>query len=67
LPVLKAKFRTNIGFVDDVKFVFRRDTTLIDVKSTSRIGFYDFAVNGRRVELLRTEFSQAMAEPESAK
>lgn len=61
MPKLHATFRTTIGFVDDVTFVFRDDASLIDVKSNSRLGFFDLGVNSRRVERLRTEFSQAMA------
>ena len=67
MPMLHATFRTTIGFVDDVTFLFRDDASLIDVKSNSRLGFYDFGVNRRRVESLRTEFSRAMAEVEPAK
>ncbi|MFZ2237162.1 MAG: DUF1499 domain-containing protein [Dokdonella sp.] len=66
MPKLHATFRTTIGFVDDVTFFFRDDASLIDVKSKSRIGYYDFGVNRRRVESLRTEFSQAMAGIKSA-
>ena len=61
LPVVRSTFHTAIGFVDDVTFVFRDDAKTIDVKSTSRIGYYDFGVNRRRVEGLRIEFEAAMA------
>lgn len=60
MPKLHATFRTTIGFVDDVTFRFRDDANLIDVKSNSRLGFYDVGVNGRRVENLRAAFNQAM-------
>ena len=61
IPVVRATFRSTLGFVDDVTFVFRDDAKLIDVKSTSRIGYYDFGVNKRRVERLREQFSSSVA------
>lgn len=61
MPVIHATFRSTLGFVDDVTFVFQADANLIDVKSTSKIGYYDFGVNRRRVEGLRMAFSTAMA------
>lgn len=63
LPLVRSTFRTAIGFADDVSFAFRDEGKAIDVKSTSRLGFYDFGVNRRRVEQLRTEFNDAMAAP----
>ena len=62
MPVVRSTFHTTVGFVDDVTFVFRDDAKLIDVKSRSRIGYYDFGVNRRRVEQLRTEFAATLAE-----
>ncbi|MEO6077053.1 MAG: DUF1499 domain-containing protein [Dokdonella sp.] len=62
-PFVRSTFRTAIGFADDVSFAFRDDGKAIDVKSTSRLGFYDFGVNRRRVEQLRREFNDAMAAP----
>ena len=61
MPVVRSTFHTTVGFVDDVTFVFRDDAKLIDVKSRSRIGYYDFGVNRRRVEQLRTEFAATIA------
>ena len=66
MPTVHATFQTTIGFVDDVTFVFRDDVGMIDVKSNSRLGFYDFGVNGRRVEKLRAAFNRAMAESKGA-
>jgi uncharacterized protein (DUF1499 family) len=51
-----ATFKTTIGFVDDVTFLIKPDKDIIDVKSSSRIGFSDLGVNNRRVERLRKEF-----------
>ena len=51
-----ATFRTTTGFVDDVTFLVQPDAQIIDVKSSSRIGYYDFNVNRKRVERLRARF-----------
>lgn len=61
LPIVRATFRTTVGFVDEVTFVFRDGASAIDVKSRSRIGYYDFGVNRRRVEGLRSELATALA------
>lgn len=51
-----ATFHTTLGFVDDVTFVIKPKGHRIDVKSESRIGYYDFGVNRRRVQHLRKAF-----------
>jgi uncharacterized protein (DUF1499 family) len=51
-----ATFRSLLGFVDDVYFELAADSGRIDVKSISRLGYYDFGVNRRRVEELRSRF-----------
>jgi uncharacterized protein (DUF1499 family) len=49
---LHAEFTSAVfGFVDDVEFHAGRGR--IDVRSASRLGYYDFGVNRRRVEQLR--------------
>src|SRR5687768_7699181 len=49
---LYAEFRSKLlGFVDDVEFFF--DGSAIQVRSASRLGRRDFAVNRKRVERLR--------------
>jgi uncharacterized protein (DUF1499 family) len=53
---IHATFRSLLGFVDDVYFELQADGSRIDVKSVSRLGYYDFGVNRRRVEDLRTRF-----------
>jgi uncharacterized protein (DUF1499 family) len=40
-------------FVDDVEFYFDDGQKTIHVRSASRIGYYDFGVNRRRVEWIR--------------
>jgi uncharacterized protein (DUF1499 family) len=54
---IHAEFRSLVfQFVDDVEFYFPSEKTIIDVKSASRAGYYDFGVNRRRVERLRSTF-----------
>jgi uncharacterized protein (DUF1499 family) len=49
---LYAEFRSKLlGFVDDVEFFF--DGSAIQVRSASRLGRRDFAVNRKRVERVR--------------
>jgi uncharacterized protein (DUF1499 family) len=49
---LYAEFRSKLlGFVDDVEFFF--DGSAVQVRSASRLGRRDFAVNRKRVERLR--------------
>lgn len=54
---IHAEFRSLIfGFVDDVKFYFPANESIIHVRSASRPGYYDFGANRRRVERLRAAF-----------
>ena len=56
---LRAEFRSAIlRFVDDVEFLFSADKPLIDVRSASRTGYYDFGVNRRRIEDIRNRWNQ---------
>ncbi len=41
-------------FVDDVEFFFDDDAKVIHVRSASRFGRFDFGVNRRRIERIRT-------------
>ena len=51
---LKVEFRSAIfRFVDDVEFLFSSNQPQIDVRSASRVGYYDFGVNRRRIEHIR--------------
>ena len=50
---LHARCRTRIGFVDDLELLLCREAGVIQVRSASRLGIYDFGVNRRRVERLR--------------
>jgi uncharacterized protein (DUF1499 family) len=54
---LYAEFRSKLlGFVDDVEFFY--DGAAIQVRSASRLGRRDFAVNRKRVEKLRRLITQ---------
>ncbi|MGD9228275.1 MAG: DUF1499 domain-containing protein [Desulfobacterales bacterium] len=54
---IHAEFRSLIfNFVDDVEFYFSAEDRIIHVRSASRKGYYDFGVNRRRVEGLRSTF-----------
>jgi uncharacterized protein (DUF1499 family) len=54
---LYAEFRSKLlGFVDDVEFFY--DGAAIQVRSASRLGRRDFAVNRKRVEKLRQLITQ---------
>jgi len=46
-------------FVDDVEFLIDADRKVIEVRSASRVGYYDFGVNRRRVERIRAVFERA--------
>jgi uncharacterized protein (DUF1499 family) len=48
-------------FVDDVEFHLRSEDSSIAVRSASRLGTYDFGVNGRRIERLRDRLTEAGA------
>lgn len=58
---IHATFRSRLGFVDDVTFLVQADRRVVDVKSESRLGYYDFGVNRRRVERLRDAFESRLA------
>ncbi len=53
---IHAEFRSAVfGFVDDVEFHFN-PPGVIQVRSASRSGYYDFGVNRARVETIRARF-----------
>lgn len=45
------------GFVDDLELHLRRQEGIIAVRSAARLGYFDFGVNRKRVEQLRSELS----------
>lgn len=55
---VKVEFRSAIfSFVDDVEFEFDDGSKLIHFRSASRLGYYDFGVNRRRMESIGRQFS----------
>ena len=58
---LKASATSQLfGFVDDLDFIFDDENQLIQVRSASRKGYWDFGVNAQRVEKLRQAFQEAL-------
>jgi uncharacterized protein (DUF1499 family) len=43
--------------VDDVEFCIDDDLRTIHVRSSSRVGYFDFGVNRRRIERIRAKFA----------
>ena len=53
-----AKFTSRFfRFVDDVEFCIDDDLRIIHVRSSSRVGHFDFGVNRRRIERIRAKFA----------
>ncbi len=52
-------------FVDDVEFNFVDQDKIVQIRSASRVGYYDFGANRRRMEEIRKRF-QADAERHAA-
>lgn len=56
---LHATFTSPLfGFVDDVEFSLSLEMLQIEVRSASRLGWWDFGANRRRVERLRRCFAE---------
>lgn len=52
---LHAECRSAVfGFVDDLELHLRPEEGIIAVRSAARLGYYDFGVNRKRIETLRT-------------
>ncbi|MDC1322946.1 DUF1499 domain-containing protein, partial [Pseudomonadales bacterium] len=57
---LRAEARTRLlGFVDDVEFQTRQDSSVVDMRSGSRVGYSDLGKNRRRLEALRKALVKA--------
>jgi uncharacterized protein (DUF1499 family) len=57
---IHAEFRSRLfGFVDDVEFSFDEDKKTIHLRSASRTGLYDFGMNRKRMERIRSQFNNA--------
>ena len=46
-------------FVDDIDAILDADARLIHIRSASRVGYGDFGVNRKRVEMLRAQLQRA--------
>ena len=57
---IRAEFRSRwMGFIDDVEFIFSSKHPMIRVRSASRVGYYDFGLNRKRVEIIRRKLIDA--------
>ena len=57
---LRAEARTRLlGFVDDVEFQTRQDSSVVDMRSGSRVGYSDLGKSRRRLEALRKSLVKA--------
>ena len=57
-PYLWATFSSKFfGFVDDVELRMDQEESIIHIRSGSRVGYWDLGVNKKRVEKIRTIFS----------
>lgn len=55
---LRAESTSRIfRFVDDLEFQLIPDEHIIDVRSASRVGYWDLGVNRRRIERIRERFN----------
>lgn len=58
---LHVEFRSKLlGFVDDVEFYFPSAVPQVEVRSGSRLGWWDMGVNRKRIERLRQLFIAAV-------
>lgn len=56
---IHATFTSAIfGFIDDVEFIFDDLEKIINFRSASRTGYYDFGVNRRRMENISRAFEK---------
>lgn len=57
---ITATFTSNVlGFVDDIEFQIYEDG-MADVRSASRVGYWDLGANGRRVKKIRKELDKIL-------
>ncbi len=58
---IHAEFRSRVfRFTDDLEFYFPEAPSIIEIRSASRSGYYDFGVNKNRVETIRKLFREKM-------
>lgn len=54
--LIRVEFKTRLGFVDDGLFVLDEENKRVLIRSASRLGYWDFGKNRRRLEELRQEY-----------
>lgn len=55
-----AEFTTKLmGYVDDVEFYISSESSVIHVRSASRLGKSDLGLNRKRVEQIRSQFNSS--------
>lgn len=60
--MLRIEFRSRLfRFIDDVELLLDDKTGMVHVRSASRTGYYDFGVNRKRVQTIRTLLEKALA------
>ncbi len=58
---IHAEFTSKIfHFVDDVEFFFPEDTSVIHVRSASRVGYYDHGANKKHMKEIHKLFNEKM-------
>ncbi len=56
-----AEFRTALwGFVDDVEFFLDDTARVVHFRSASRVGYYDFGLNRRRMKEISEKYFEAV-------
>ena len=60
---LRVEFTSRVmRFVDDAEFYFDDHSKHIEMRSAARLGYYDFGVNRRRMQVIRRQFVAAQSE-----
>ncbi len=55
---LHAEFKSTVfRFIDDLECYYVPNKNIIHIKSASRLGYYDFGINRKRIETLRARFT----------
>ena len=58
---VRAEFRTALwGFVDDVEFLLDDTARVVHFRSASRVGYYDFGANRRRMKEISKKYLEAV-------
>ena len=64
---IQARFKSlMLRFTDDVTF-YVRENGVVEVRSASRVGYWDLGANRRRVESLREQLAETQSNDPSAK